>query len=50
MNSTKNNKVIKKKVKNEGIPNKISVSFNLKPEKKVVDAKIITDKIPNKKD
>ena len=38
------------KVEHEGIPNNISVSFNLEPEKKVVDAQIITDKIPNKKE
>ena len=38
------------KVEHEGIPNNITVSFNLEPEKKVVDAQIITDKIPNKKD
>tara|TARA_R100001510_G_C7597862_1_gene165381 strand:+ start:235 stop:618 length:384 start_codon:yes stop_codon:yes gene_type:complete len=37
------------KVEHEGIPNNISVSFNLEPEKKIVDAEIIKDKITHKK-
>ena len=38
------------KVEHEGLPNNISVSFNLEPDKKMIDAQIITDKITNKKD
>ena len=38
------------KVEHEGLPNNISVSFNLEPEKKIVDAEIIKDKITHKKE
>ena len=38
------------KVEHEGLPNNISVSFNLEPDKKIIDAQVITDKITNKKD
>jgi len=38
------------KVEHEGLPNNISVSFNLEPDKKVVDAEIINDKITHKKE
>ena len=37
------------KVEHEGIPNNISVSFNLEPPKEVLDAEVITDKITHKK-
>ena len=38
------------KVEHEGLPNNISVSFNLEPEKKIVDAEPIPVKISHKKD
>ena len=37
------------KVEHEGIPNNISVSFSLEPEKKIVDAEKVLDKITHKK-
>ena len=37
------------KVEHEGLPNNISVSFNLEPEKKIVDAEKVLDKITHKK-
>ena len=38
------------KEEHEGLPNNISVSFNLEPDKKIIDGQVITDKITNKKD
>ena len=38
------------KIEHEGMPNNISVSFNLEPDKKIIDAEKVSDKITHKKD
>ena len=38
------------RVEHEGLPNNITVSFNLEPEEKIVDAELINDKITHKKE
>ena len=38
------------KVEHEGLPNNITVSFNLEQDEKIVDAELIDDKITHKKE